>query len=54
MPMVWQMKLTPFFSDFPPGQAKNNSMRKMAAKTLMQIMPQELNDQVMNTSINFS
>jgi len=32
--------------DFPPGQAKNNSMRKMAAKTLMQIMPQDLADEV--------
>jgi len=30
------------YSDLPRGQIKNNSMRKLAAKTLMEILPENI------------
>ena len=31
------------FVDLPRGPIKNNSMRKLAAKTLMEILPSDIN-----------
>ena len=33
---------TPFTSDLPRGPVKNNSMKKLAAKTLMEILPEDI------------
>ena len=35
-------KLITILSDLPRGQIKNNSMRKLAAKTLMEILPENI------------
>ena len=34
------------FSDLPRGPIKNNSMRKLASKTLMEILPPEIEEMV--------
>eukprot|EP00091_Calanus_sinicus_P001019 TRINITY_DN1097_c0_g1_i11.p2 TRINITY_DN1097_c0_g1~~TRINITY_DN1097_c0_g1_i11.p2 ORF type:complete len:157 (-),score=64.72 TRINITY_DN1097_c0_g1_i11:70-540(-) len=34
------------YADLPRGQIKNNSMKKLAATTLMDILPQELADKI--------
>ena len=34
------------YADLPKGPIKNNSMRKLAAKTLMEILPQEISSKV--------
>merc|ERR1719147_588595 len=34
------------YADLPRGQIKNNSMKKLAATTLMDILPQELSDKI--------
>ena len=34
------------FSDLPRGPIKNNSMRKLAAKTLLEILPKEISSKV--------
>ena len=31
-----------FYLDLPRGQVKNNSMRKLQAKTLMEILPEDI------------
>ena len=35
-----------FASDLPRGPIKNNSMRKLAAKTLIEILPSEVSSKV--------
>ena len=35
-----------FFSDLPRGPIKNNSMRKLAAKTLMEILPSDIGQEI--------
>ena len=37
----WQLKYQ-YFIDLPRGPIKNNSMRKLAAKTLMEILPSDI------------
>ena len=34
------------YADLPRGPIKNNSMRKLAAKTLMEILPPEIEEMV--------
>jgi len=39
------------YSDLPRGQIKNNSMKKLAATTLMEILPQEMQNNVSSVHV---
>ena len=42
----WIEHFLAFRLDLPKGPIKNNSMRKLAAKTLMEILPKEITSKV--------